>query len=277
MSSFDFKQINRPKEYLEWNEISKFPKFIAEPKFDGVRMLATKIDGVLTLHREAKNIKNKMFPEILKQLANMPDNTTIDGEVCILKGSTQEQSLKSNFDLIQGRATLGDDLKISLLSERNPATFVAFDCPVYEGVDVRMKPLTERRQFLDGLIKVDQYDDPEELLGMIKKNNMEGIVVKDPNGTYKSEWFKFKYFKETNFKITKILSNKRNISSLELTDLVTGEVVGTTKWLFDEHQSNELKEALIGKIAVVRHMTTEKIKLRFPSLQNKDQLLRVEN
>jgi ATP-dependent DNA ligase len=274
--TFNFKQINRPKEYMDWNEISRYSKYIAEPKFDGVRMLATKKDGVLTLHREDKNIKNKQFPEILKQLVNMPDNTTIDGEVCILKGTDKEQSLKSNFDLIQGRASLTDDMRIKILGERNPATFVAFDCPVYSGVDVRMKPLSERRTYLDGLLKVDQYEDPEELLGMIKKNNMEGIVVKDPNGTYKSEWFKFKYFMETNFKIAKVLSQKRNISSLELEDLETGEIVGTTKWLFDEHQSEELKKSLIGKIAVVRHMTTEKIRLRFPSLQNKNDLLRVE-
>ena len=275
MNIFDFKSINRPKEYRDWSEISNYTKFIAEPKFDGIRMLAEKRNGVLTIHREESNIKNSQFPEVLKQLANMPDNTIFDGELCVLTGTIFEKSIKSNFSLMQQRINLLDDFRINILSDKTPATFVAFDCPLYEGVDITGYNLLKRKSYLKDFIHTKEYR-PEELLGMIQKNDMEGIVVKDPKGSYKSEWFKFKNYMETNYRISRVISKERNISSLELTDMKTGEIVGSVKWLFDYHQSDKLKKALLDKIAVVRHMLTSKGKIRFPSLQNKDELLRVE-
>lgn len=281
MESYDL--INKPKEYKSWDSISKYSDkgFIAEPKYDGVRMLAEKKDDIVTLHREDSNIKNLQFPEVIKSLEScMTNNTIIDGELCILDKSHNElNSLRAEFSSIQKRILVKNSTKISLLSEKFPATFMAFDVLKFKGVDVTMKTLNERREFIDhneiGVKKVDQYD-PEELLAQIQKYDMEGIVVKNPNAQYNEEWFKFKNYVETDFKVVGINSLEHNISSLELQNF-KGESMGAVNWQFyePEYQTNEIAKKLIGMTVSVRHMITSKGKPRFPILTKKDKILKV--
>ena len=274
MESYDL--INKPKEYKSWDSISKYSKFVAEPKYDGVRMLAEKKDGILSIHREDKNVKNIQFPEVLLQLANMPDNTIFDGELCILDESHNElPSLRAEFSKIQKRILVKNPTKISLLSDKTPATFMAFDCIKFEGKDVRGQTLTERRNYLHDEIHTCQYN-PEELLALIQKHDMEGIVVKDPNSQYNQEWFKFKNYVETDYKVIGINSLEHNISSLELENF-KGENMGSVNWQFyqPEYQTPEVAKALVGMTVSVRHMITSKGKPRFPILTKKDQILKV--
>lgn len=284
--NFNFKSINRPDEYKNWDSISKYSKFIAEPKYDGVRMLAEKKDGILTIHRESTNIKNLQFPEVLAQLDDMPDNTIFDGELCILDESPKSYldelnylPLVADFSKMQKRITLKNETKIKLLSERTPAKFIAFDCPTFKGIDIRTKPLTERRQ------KIEEWSSefspawfkPEELISMIEKFNMEGLVVKDPNAQYGKTWHKFKNYVENDYVVIGINSLDHNISSLELAKIGTTESIGSVNWQFyePENQTDLVKKSLIGKVVNVRHMITSKGKLRFPSLQKKDKILKV--
>ena len=274
-----YNYVNKPKEHREWKQISKFSKYVAEPKYDGIRMLAEKINGQITIHREDSNIKNMQFPEVITALANMPDNTIYDGELCILdKSSNELNPLRADFLKIGRRNLLKDQFKIKLLSKETPATFMAFDCLKFNGVDVMQETLEKRRTriFGEGISKVEQYN-PDELLSMIQKNDMEGIVVKDPNGKYSKEWFKFKNYIETDYKVVGINSLENPISSLKLEN-EKGEDVGSVNWQFrnPEQQSKECAEALIGMTVTVRH-SKEKSggKLRFPVLCKKDQILRV--
>jgi ATP-dependent DNA ligase len=275
----NFNLVNKPNEYKSWDKISHYTKFIAEPKYDGVRMLAEKKDGKLTIHRGMDNTKNYQFPEVIPQLANMPDNTIFDGELCIMD---KTNPLRADFSKMQKRVNLKDSIKIKHLAESTPATFMAFDCLKYKGQDMTQFPLLKRKSVLQDFPHTIEYV-PEELLHMIEKNNMEGIVVKDPNGTYNSEWIKFKNYIETDYKIIGVNSLDHNISSLELAKIEeesgrTTEIpMGSVNWQFyePEFQTNEIKQKLIGLMVTVRHMTTSQGKVRFPSLQNKDKILRV--
>jgi ATP-dependent DNA ligase len=271
---FNFSSINKPTDNPDWNSIGKYDKFIAEPKFDGVRMLAEKKDGILTIHRESDKIKNSQFPEILGQFENMPDNTIYDGELCILSdyANTSYKVLSAEFSEMQKRINLKNDIKINFLAGKRPSVFMAFDCVKYKNTDIREFPLHKRRSLIDSQFKVQQYN-PEELLAMVEKNNMEGIVVKDPNGTYNSSWLKFKNFLEKKFKVVKINSADRNIASLEVVD-ENGKEMGSVNWTLP-YQSDEIAKRLIGMTVDIRHMETSKGKLRFPSLQNKDQIIKV--
>ena len=141
------------KEESNWDKISNYSNFIAEPKFDGIRMLAQKENGIIKIHRGLDNVKNDQFPEVLKQLSNMPDNTMYDGELCILNNSSDEL-LSADFSAIQKRNLLKDSRKIDFLSAKNPATFMAFDCLIKNGVEIfNQKPLSYRKQQIENCIK----------------------------------------------------------------------------------------------------------------------------
>ena len=261
-------------EESEWDKISEYrTNYIAEAKFDGIRMLAQKMDGIVKIHRGLDNVKNEQFPEVLKQLANMPDNTMYDGELCILNNSSDEL-LSADFSAIQKRILLKEPRKIDFLSAKNPAKFMAFDCLIRNGVDIRGKPLLQRKQQIENCIKTLEYK-PDELLQMIQKNDMEGIVIKDPNGIGNKGWVKFKNWIEATYKVIGTNSLSQNISSLELENL-QGIAVGKVNYQFNEPelQTDQIKEKLIGSLVEVRSMFTSKGKVRFPSLQKKDKLIK---
>jgi len=268
-------------EESDWDSISKskFSKFHAEAKFDGIRMLAQKIDGKIKIHRGLDNVKNEQFPEVLKQLSDMPDNTLYDGELCIL--NPNDELLSADFSAIQKRNLLKDSRKIDFLSNKNPATFMAFDCLMKNGVEIfYQKPLSYRKQQIENCIKTLEYK-PNELMQMIQKNEMEGIVIKDPNGIGNKSWVKFKNWVETTYKIigTKGLLQglSQNISCLELEDL-QGNAVGHVNYTFNEPemQTDQIKQKLIGSYVEVRSMFTSKGKVRFPSIRpnEKDKLIK---
>ena len=262
-------------EESNWDNISKskYSNYIAEPKFDGVRVLAQKMDGIIKIHRGLDNVKNDQFPEVLKQLSDMPDNTMYDGELCILNNSSDEL-LSADFSAIQKRILLKEPRKIDFLSAKNPATLVVFDCLIKNGVDIRGKPLLQRKQEIENCIKTLEYK-PDELLQMIQKNDMEGIVIKDPNGIGNKSWVKFKNWIEATYKVIGTNSLSQNISSLELENL-QGIAVGKVNYQFNEPelQTDQIKEKLIGSLVEVRSMFTSKGKVRFPSLQKKDTLIK---
>ncbi len=270
----NFSQVkNSMKEESNWDKISNYSNFIAEPKYDGIRMLAQKENGIIKIHRGLDNVKNDQFPEVLKQLANMPDNTMYDGELCILVNPNDEL-LKADFSAIQKRNLLKDSRKIDFLSNKNPATFMAFDCLIKNGIDIRKNPLLQRKQQIENCIKTLEYK-PDELLQMIQKNEMEGIVLKDPNGISNTNWVKFKNWVEATYKVIGTNSLSQNISSLELEN-DKGIAVGSVNYQFNEPelQTDQIKEKLIGSYVEVRSMFTSKGKVRFPSLQQKDKLIK---
>lgn len=270
----NFSQVKSSmKEESNWDKISNYSNFIAEPKYDGVRMLAQKENGIIKIHRGLDNVKNDQFPEVLKQLSNMPDNTMYDGELCILDNPNDEL-LKADFSAIQKRILLKEPRKIDFLSNKNPAIFMAFDCLIKNGIDIRKNPLLQRKQQIENCIKTLEYK-PDELLQMIQKNEMEGIVLKDPNGISNTNWVKFKNWVETTYKVIGTNSLSQNISSLELEN-DKGIAVGSVNYQFNEPelQTDEVKQKLIGSYVEVRSMFTSKGKIRFPSLQQKDKLIK---
>ncbi len=104
----------------------------------------------------------------------------------------------------------------------------------------------------------------EDILSTVKTYNMEGIVVKKQDSNYSAKWLKFKYYEEYDFKITGINSKIKLIASLRLENS-KGEDVGSVN--YQGEQSQEIYDRLIGSIAVVRCMWTNKNKVRFPVLK----------
>ena len=133
-------EINKPEE-LSWGSL---PRFISngnheiEPKFDGVRCQLSKDDLV-----KDGRIKSIQFPEVMQDAIKLPDDTILDGELCVKTG----MYTASFWHMLQ-RNTVKDSLKIKLLASKMPVTFMAFDILKYKGEDMISKPYHERRQIL---------------------------------------------------------------------------------------------------------------------------------
>lgn len=262
--------VNKPIK-MSWDSYSNLSKsFLAEPKLDGMRIQIVK-DDKLRLLRENGVDKTKQFPEVFSQINNLPDDTILDGEICIL-----ENEYVADFQKLQTRSTT-DDLKIKLLSQKSPATFVAFDILKYEGENLEQFPLHLRKEYLKNIdqiinlnklnnLKVIKQYEPQELKTQIELlEHAEGIVLKDPDSPYDSKWLKYRKYLESDLKVVGVTSNKRLISALELENS-KGESVGKVNYT-GYPQTNEWKNKVIGMTAVVQHMQTKDGKVRFPVLK----------
>ncbi len=96
--------VNKPIK-MSWDSYSNNSTFLAEPKLDGMRLQIVK-DDKLRLLRENGIDKTKQFPEVVNQINNLPEDTILDGEICIL-----ENEFVADFQRLQTRSTT-DDLKI---------------------------------------------------------------------------------------------------------------------------------------------------------------------
>jgi len=262
--------VNKPIK-MSWDSYSNLSKtFLAEPKLDGMRIQIVK-DDKLRLLRENGVDKTKQFPEVFSQINNLPDDTILDGEICIL-----ENEYVADFQKLQTRSTT-DNLKIKLLSKKIPATFVAFDILKYEGENLEQFPLHVRKEYLKNIdqiinlnklnnLKVIQQYEPLKLKTQIELlEHAEGIVLKDPDSVYDSKWLKYRKYLESDLKVVGVTSNKRLISALELENS-KGENVGKVNYT-GYPQTNEMKNKVIGMTAVVQHMQTKDGKVRFPVLK----------
>jgi len=249
----------------EWSDYGKYSNFIAEPKLDGMRCELRNLDQV-RLVRENGHDKTMQFPEIIKAIQNiLPQDTTLDGEICIL-----ENNLRADFFTLLTRNTT-DKLRAKLLAQRIPATFVAFDVLKLNGENMENKSYLDRRHALESLqfpelnVRLMPKFDPKELLPKVEPMDLEGIVLKNPNTSYRQDWFKFKFYHEDDFTVVGTTSEKRLISSLVLEN-TKGEAVGNVNYI-NYPQTEEMKKQVVGMKAVVRYMKTNGKTLRFPVLQ----------
>ncbi len=167
-------------------------KMLIERKYDGTNAVWGEGEFI---NRRGNNI-TAQFPEIKIEFKGI-----LLGEIVILN-----ENGKDNFNKILKRRTT-DELKIELLSEEIPATFIAYDVLEFEGEDLRGLPLWERIQYLNK-IEGENWDLPErvllvkpkEALEIARKLGWEGIIIKDLNAAYKSNrnrnYQKLKCFEE---------------------------------------------------------------------------------
>lgn len=256
----------------DWDDLASFASWIAEPKLDGMRsFMSISYEDIKLLRDDGKN-KTLGFPEVIAKAksADLTEHadTVIDGEICIMKSP-----LIADFPAMQKRMNLTNQLKIKLLSNKNPAQFVAFDILKFEGKDLTKEPFVERRKILEKFIPKNPFDvvsqwKTSELLKIVKKKDLEGIVVKEPNSIYEHKrqesWRKFKKREEADYIVESFTSEKREITALELKDK-DGNFVGRVNYT-GYPQTEEMKKKLKGMTAVVTFMKS-KGKLRIPVLK----------
>lgn len=179
-----------------------------EPKFDGFRCVA-RTDEHHSVHlwsRRGTRL-NEAFPEVaMAVFEQLPPETVMDGE--LVRWSTDG---RLDFGALQRRHPAGR--RCGDLARNEPCHYVVFDVLEAVGVDVRPRPLSERRQLLEQLLAdvpgtslvvlCPQLCDRGEAslwFELLTAQGIEGLVVKAAASAYregKRDWWKVKHYRTT--------------------------------------------------------------------------------
>ena len=189
------------KEIESLGEISDWQ---FEYKWDGIRGQLIKRNNEIFIWSRGEELVTAQFPELKEALEQIEGNFVIDGEILAVK----EQEVL-NFNELQKRLNRKNITK--KMMEEIPVQVFAYDILELESVDLREKPLSERRKILEDLfhrnqiskmslseiIKVNDYDELKKIREKSREINSEGLMLKQKNSIYhsgrkKGDWWKWK-------------------------------------------------------------------------------------
>jgi len=177
-------------------------EFIWEPKWDGTRTIAFVGEKLRLQNRRLIDFAYR-YPELSKIKEDVEAKEAIlDGEVVVLSQG------KPDFRKLQMREHMGDELRIELLSQVMPATFMAFDLLYLDGKPLVDIPLEERKAKLMEIVResprilisrhVETYG--KRYFEGIVRMGLEGAMAKRKLSTYQMgkrsrDWLKVKNLK----------------------------------------------------------------------------------
>lgn len=121
-----------PMQCLLVNKLPEGEAWECELKLDGYRTLTVKHGGRLTLFSRNKRSFNTRFPGVVAELANVPDDSIIDGEIVPM-----DESGRPSFNRLQ-----------EFSANANAITFFTFDLLMWNGENLQMQSLEKRRALL---------------------------------------------------------------------------------------------------------------------------------
>jgi bifunctional non-homologous end joining protein LigD len=151
------------------------PDWIFEPKYDGFRGMVYASLGECEI-RSPRDIPLKRFRSLWARVADVlgTREVILDGEIV----SLDRQGRPVFRDLVQGEGFLA---------------FAAFDLLWLDGIDLRERPLADRKQLLGGLLPEDTgplykiltiEEHGRALFGAIRRMDLEGVVAKGKGEPY---------------------------------------------------------------------------------------------
>lgn len=186
------------------------PDYIYEFKWDGERCIAYLDPDTGTELKNKRNLKMlPKVPELSKLHKQVRVKCILDGELLVMKNG------KPDFYEIQKRSLMSNSFKIELLSKQFPASFIPFDILYFDGRDLTLMPLMERKKYLSRAITeetekmaMSRYIDGQgiELFQLTAEQGLEGIVAKRKDSVYiqgkrTKEWIKIKNLIEDDYVI----------------------------------------------------------------------------
>jgi DNA ligase D-like protein (predicted ligase) len=169
-------------------EVFSDPDWIYEEKFDGIRCIAVKSGGKVSLYSRNHKSLNKDFPEVVKALEGKRGRDyVVDGELVAYEGKI------TSFSKLQQRK-----------KQKIKVYYYIFDLLVLGDKDYRSSPLLERKKALKshfpfgGPIRYTPHIKKrgEDYYKRACKKGLEGIIGKDAQSKYASRrtrsWLKFK-------------------------------------------------------------------------------------
>ncbi|MEI7026481.1 ATP-dependent DNA ligase [Paenibacillus sp. y28] len=188
-----------PFEPVYTERLPEKPNWIAQVKWDGVRMLLYCDGEDVRLVNRRLNDRTLQYPEFARPTRYCSASAFIlDGEIIAFDNN------KPSFHEIMKRDSLRKQQAVLQGMRHTPVTYMIFDMLYCNGEWLLDKPLKERQAMLEKTIipqpdvqLVPSFTDAAGLLSVMKQHQMEGIVCKDLNSTYAinskdARWQKYK-------------------------------------------------------------------------------------
>jgi len=183
-------RFREPMECLAVSTLPAGPEWLYEVKFDGYRAIAAKSAGRLNLFSRRRNSFNGQYSLVFEALADLPDNTVVDGEVVALN-----ESGRPDFNLLQ-----------HYRAQASRIHYFVFDLLVYSNRDLTQLPLIERRQIMKSVLKLespriritDYFEaSPGDMLSAARSQGLEGVIAKRKDSRYEvgkrsGSWAKYR-------------------------------------------------------------------------------------
>ena len=175
-----------PFEPVRTERVPEGDRWIAQVKWDGVRMLVYHDGSETRLINRRLRDRTRQYPE-LADPAGWCDagSFVLDGEVIAMSGG------RPSFYHVMKRDNLRSEPAIRRAARSEPVTYMIFDLLHLNGEWMTGLPLRERQRRLEVIIRprehvqlVDNVADGDRLLEVMKQFGMEGIVCKDLDSTY---------------------------------------------------------------------------------------------
>lgn len=175
-----------PFEPIRSGVIPQGKEWIAQVKWDGVRMLVYYTDGEARLINRQGRDRTLQYPEFTKVPGYCKAKSVIlDGEMIALADG------KPSFHEIMRRDSLRQEREIRFATGRIAPIYMVFDVLYYNGIWMNDKTLAERQHLLGQIIipservqGVPSLPEGESLLAVMKDRGWEGIVCKRLDSTY---------------------------------------------------------------------------------------------
>lgn len=191
-------------EPVSSNTIPDDNDWIAQIKWDGVRILTYADNQEVRLYNRKKNERTLHYPEITNISAYCTSRSVIlDGEVIALG-----ENGKPSFHDVMRRDGLRKFDRLKMVAESVPIIYMIFDVIYLNGDWINRKSFEERNEILADIITpndhvqlVPSITEAEALFNAIKEQGMEGIVMKRVGSPYaigkkREDWLKVKNYRD---------------------------------------------------------------------------------
>ncbi len=194
-------------------ETTSIKQYQFESKWDGIRSQIIKRSNNISIWTRGEELVNKTFPELIKIISDFKNDFVLDGEILIWD---EIKNCPKEFSLLQKR--LGRKSPSAKIQKDLPVVFIAYDILEMNGNDIRSKILSERRNILEEkffnsiseekdkncrkikiakLLKINNWEELEEVKNSARNIKTEGLVIKNKNSKYlpgrkKGNWWKYK-------------------------------------------------------------------------------------
>jgi ATP-dependent DNA ligase len=160
-----------PMECLAVTKLPEGSQWVYEIKLDGYRAIAVKADGHVDLLSRRRKSFNRQFATVAAALAELPENTVVDGEIVAL-----DDEGRPKFDLLQHSRSAASSI-----------CYFVFDLLIHQGRDLTRLPLLERRQIMSSELKfsspririADYFETPAaDIVSAVRQQGLEGVIAK---------------------------------------------------------------------------------------------------
>src|SRR5437016_6268474 len=202
-----------PMLLLLTSQLPEGRDLLYEPKLDGYRALAIKGENKVQLRSRNNKDFTVTYPQVVKALGSLPDQTVLDGEVVAL-----DDSGRPSFNALQNYG-----------SSDVPIFYYVFDVLVLRGRNVMPEHLGGRRDLLRSHVLPNLRDPVREVpqlnaslsdvIHAIREQGLEGVVAKNLNSSYESgrrsgSWRKMRLNKGQEFVIAGFTIGPKNFDAL---------------------------------------------------------------